>query len=146
MKQFTRFVCMILVLSLLLVIPVYAEATTDSRGSIFFSSYGTDLYKVSSTKFEIWFDVDSNAAMMDVLGVREIVVYRSQDQQTWTKQRTYTMERYPVMIDTNSYSHIGYVTYTSASVGYYYRALVTFYAQDSRGIGERAVYTEILSM
>ena len=146
MKKFMRIVCLVLALSLLLVVPTYAESTVEPRGSAFFASYGTDLYKATSTSFEIWFDVDSNAAMMDVLGVREIIVYRSADQQSWTKMRTYDMEDYPNMVDTYAYSHTVYVTYGYATPGYYYRAYITFYAKDSRGIGERYVYTEILRM
>lgn len=146
MKKFMRIICMALVLSLFLVMPAYAESTAEPRGSMFFAAYGTDLYKASSTSFEIWFDVDSNATMMDVLGVREIIVYRSADQQSWTKMRTYDMEDYPEMIDTYTYSHTGYVTYGYATPGYYYTAYITFYAKDSRGIGERYIYTEILRM
>lgn len=146
MKRFMRLLCMTLALSLVLAIPAYAETTVEPRGSAFFSSYGTDLYKASSTSFEIWFDVDSNAAMMDVLGVSEIIVYRSSDQQSWTEVGTYDMEDYPEMTDTYTYTHVGYVTYDNATPGYYYRAYVFFYAKDSRGIGMRDVYTEILHM
>lgn len=146
MKKFLRFVCMTLAISLLLVIPSYADNAVEPRGSAFFSSYGTDLYKASSTSFEIWFDVDSNVEMMDVIGVSEIIVYRSADQQSWTEVGTYDMEDYPEMTDTYTYSHVGYVTYNNAISGYYYTAYVTFYAKDSRGIGMRDVYTEILQM
>ena len=146
MKKTVRTLCIILVLSLVFAMPVYAENTVEPRGSIFFASYGTDLYKVSSTSFEIWFDVDSNVAMMDVLGVSEIVVYRSADQQNWTEAGTYDMDDYPEMTDIYSYSHTSYVTYDDAIPGYYYRARVTFYATDYRGVGERDVYTEILAM
>ncbi len=146
MKRFLRFVCMTLVLSLLLVIPAYAETTVEPRESIFFASYGTDLYKASSTSFEIWFDVNANASLMDVLGVSEIIVYRSADQQSWMEVLTFDMEDYPEMIDTYTWSHTGYVTVNYAMPGYYYRAYITFYAKNSRGIGERYVYTEILRM
>ncbi len=146
MKQFMRFVCIALALSLFLVIPTFAETATEPRGSAFFSSYGTDLYKASSTSFEIWFDVDSNLAMLDVIGVSEIIVYRSADQQSWTEMRTYDMEDYPEMTDTYAYTHTGYVTYDNAIPGYYYTAYVCFYAKDYRGVGERDVYTEILRM
>lgn len=146
MKNFVRFICMALALSLLLAMPAYAESTAGTRGSIFFASYYTDLCKVSSTSFEIWFDVDANAAMMDVLGVSEIIVYRSTDQQTWKEMKVYEPDDFPEMLDTNSYSHTGYVTYSYATPGCYYRAYITFYAEDSRGIGERYVYTEILRM
>ena len=147
MKKFVRFICITLVLSILLAIPAYAESTSEPRGSIFFAAYGTDLYKVSSTSFEIWFDVDSNVDMMDVLGVSEIVVYRSATGQSpWTEVKTYDMEDYPEMTEAYSYSYVNYVTYNNAISGYYYTAHVTFYATNSRGIGERDVYTEILKM
>ena len=147
MKKFIRFVCIVLTLSMLFVIPAYAESVAEARGSIFFTAYGTDLYKASSTSFEIWFDVDANAAIMDVLGVSEIVVYRSANGQTgWTAVKTYDMDDYPEMTETYSGSYVNYVTYTNAWSGYYYTAYVTFYAKDSRGIGERDVYTEIIRM
>lgn len=146
MKKFTRFICLALVLCVFLAIPAQAQSTVEPRGSAFFSAYGTDLYKASSTSFEIWFDVDSNVATMDVLGVSEIIVYRSADQQSWTEMRIYDMEDYPEMVDDNTASHAGYVTYNYATPGYYYRAYITFYAKNSTGIGERYVYTEILRM
>ena len=146
MKKILRTICIVIVLSLVLAIPAYAESTVESRGSAFFGSYATDLYKTSSSSFQIWFDVDANVATMDVLGVSEIIVYRSADQQSWTKMRTYTMENYPQMVAQNTTSHIDYVTYNYATTGYYYRAYITFYAKNSTGIGERYVYTEILRM
>lgn len=146
MKKFIRSVCVILALSLLLAIPSYAESTADPRGSAFFAAYATALEKVSYNSFKIWFDVDANAAMMDILGVSEIIVYQSADQQSWTEARTFYMDDYPEMISTDAYFHTGYVRYVYATPGYYYTAYITFYAKDSRGIGERYVYTEILRM
>ena len=146
MKKLVRVVCMILVCSLLFAVPAQAAEAADSRASYFFSYYGTDLYKASSSSFQIWFDVTANVATMDVLGVSEIIVYRSEDQQSWTKMRTYTMNSYPQMVAQNTSSHDGYVTYRYTTTGCYYRAYITFYAKNSTGIGERYVYTEILRM
>lgn len=147
MKKLVRFVCMILVCCLLFAVPAQAASVVEPRASAFFSSYGTDLYKTSSSSFQIWFDVVANAGKtMQVLGVSEIIVYRSADQQSWTKMRTYTMDNYPEMVDQNTEDHIGYVTYNYATPGYYYTAYITFYAKNSTGIGERYVYTEILRM
>ena len=146
MRKFIRFAAMIVALSFMLAMPAYAQSSAEPRGSAFFGSYGTDLYKTSSSSFQIWFDVVSNVATMQVLGVSEIVVYRSADQQSWTKMKTYTMDNYPEMVDQNTSCHGGYVTYNYATTGYYYRARVTFYAKNSTGIGERDVYTEILRM
>lgn len=146
MKKILRTICIVIVLSLVLAIPAYADSTAETRGSAFFGSYATDLYKTSSSSFQIWFDVVANVATMDVLGVSEIIVYRSADQQSWTKMRTYTMDNYPQMVAQNTSAHIDYVTYNYATTGYYYTAYITFYAKNSTGIGERYVYTEILKM
>lgn len=147
MKKIVRIVCMILACSLLLAVPAQAAETAEPRASSFFASYGTDLYKTSSSSFQIWFDVVANAGSSpQVLGVSEIVVYRSADQQSWTKMRTYTMENYAQMVDQNTTYHADYVTYNYATTGYYYRARITFYAKNSSGIGEKDVYTEIIRM
>ena len=146
MKKLVRIICMLLVCTSLFVVPAQATSIVEPRASAFFSSYGTDLYKTSSSSFQIWFDVVSNVVTMDVLGVSEIIVYRSADQQSWTKMRTYTMENYPQMVAQNTCSHDGYVTYNYATTGYYYRAYITFYAKNGNGTGERYVYTEILRM
>lgn len=146
MKKSLRILSLVLALSLFFALPVHAASVVEPRGSAFFSSYWTFLYKASSNSFEIWFDVDSNAAIMQEIGVSIIEVYRSADQENWTKMRTYEMEDYPEMIDDNTGSHTGYVTYNNATSGYYYRARVIFYAKNSTGIGERFVYTEILKM
>ena len=147
MKKLVRVISMLLVCGLLFVVPAQAASAVEPRASAFFSSYGTDLYKTSSSSFQIWFDVVANAGTsMQEIGVSEIVVYRSADQQSWTKTRTYTMGNYSQMVAYNTQSHIDYVTYNYATSGYYYTARVTFYAKNSTGIGERDVYTEIIRM
>ena len=147
MKNFVRFVSMILACSLFLAAPAQAVETAEPRESAFFASYGTDLYKTSSSSFQIWFDVIANAGTsMQELGVSEIVVYRSANRQSWTRMNTYRMGTYPQMVELNTQSHEGYVAYNNATTGYYYRARITFYAKNSTGIGERYVYTEILRM
>ena len=147
MKKTVRFICMILVCSLLLAVPVQAESIVEPRASSFFSSYGTDLYKTSSTSFQIWFDVVANAGSSpQVLGVSEILLYKSADQQSWQQIKMYSMNAYASMVAYNTSSHGGYVSYNFATPGYYYTAYITFYAKNSSGIGERYVYTEILKM
>lgn len=147
MKKFVRFVCLVLACSLFLAVPTQATETVEPRESAFFAAHGTDLYKISDTKFQIWFDVTANAGTsMQELGVSEIVVYRSADLQSWAKMRTYTMDDYPQMVANNTGSHIDYITYNFATPGYYYTARITFYAKNSVGIAELDEYTEILGM
>ena len=147
MKKLAQFVCVILILSIMLAIPAQAETVVQPRGSAFFAAYGFDLEKTSASTFRVWYDVDGNAgANLQELGVSEIIVYRSADQQSWTKMRTYTKEMYPSLIALNTGSHGGYVTYSGASAGYYYTAYITFYAKNSTGYAKNYFYTEIIRM
>lgn len=146
MRKGMRAICIVLVLSLVLAIPVYADNSVEPRGSAFFSAYGAYLYKTSSTSFEVWFDVDSNASWMDEIGTSLIEVYRSPDGENWTLMKTYEKEDYPEMIDEDTSAHLGCVTYNYATPGYYYTAYVVFYAKNSMGVGERDVYTYVLQM
>lgn len=146
MKKSLRILSLILALSLLLALPVHAASEVEPRGSAFFSAYGTTLNRLSPTAFEIWFDVMANAAIMQEIGVSLIEVYQSYDGEHWSLVKTFEKEDYPQMIDDNTGSHTGYVTYTNAAPSYYYRACVTFYAKNSTGIGKRFVYTQIIRM
>ena len=146
MKSKLRGVCLFLAIVFLMAVPVNAVSNLEPRGSAFFSSYLTFLYKTSSTSFQVCFDVTANAALMQELGASMIEVFESADQQSWTKVKTYEMDDYPEMIDDNTASHTGYVTYDKAISGYYYYARVTYYAKNSRGIGENPQYTQILRM
>lgn len=147
MKKIIRFIGMVLACSLLLAVPAYAASAVESRASVFFSSYGTDLYETSATSFQIWFDVVANAGSSpQELGVSEIALYESPDGQSWTKIKTYTMDDYSQMVAYNTSAHIDYVPYDTAISGYYYRARITFYAKNYRGIGELDEYTEIIRM
>lgn len=146
MKKSSRLICYILVVALVIAFPVHAANESSSRESAFFTSYATFLHKTSVTSFQVWFDVDSNLATMDVIGVSVIEVYRSSDQQSWKLIKTYRMEDYPDMVDQNTGTHTGYVTFSYATPGQYYTAYVTFYARNSMGVGERYVYTTALRM
>ena len=143
MKKGLKIVSLLLVLCLLAV-PVNAEGNVEARGSMFFSSYGTFLAPGDHYAVEVWFDVDANAPIMDEIGTIMIELYESKDQESWTKVKIFEAEDYPGMIDYNTVSHTGHVTYYASMPTYYYRAYVTFYAKDSRGIGKRFVYTPIL--
>lgn len=143
MKKGFKTVSLLLILSLL-VFPVNAESNAEPRGSAFFSSYCTFLEKGDHYSVEVWFDVNANAAIMDEIGTTLIDLYESKDGENWTKVKIFEVENYPEMIDYNTYSHTGHVTYYASMPGYYYVAYVTFYAKNSTGIGKRFVYTGIL--
>lgn len=146
MKRTIRLICILLVICMVASITIFAETVVEPRASAFFAAHDTFLYKTASNQFQVWFDVTANATDIDMLGVSKIEVYRSSDQSNWIKMRTYNYEDYPEMMDYNSGSHTGYVTYNYATPGYYYRAHITFYAKNSTGTGNIFRFTAIMQM
>lgn len=138
MKKATRLISLILVFSLILAVPVSAEDPTP-RASSFFAAYRAYCTKVSSTSLEVSFHV-IGAGPMDVLGASQIKVQRSSDGENWTTVKTFDKANYSNMTDTTTAVH-GSVMTCSITSGYYYRAIVTFYAQNSTGRGYKAYYT-----
>lgn len=144
MRQCVRIVSTILIISLILSIPVYATEEATPWGSSFFTSYDPYIYYESGSTFEIWFDVVA-ARRMEELGVNKIKIQVSSDGSNWETATTYYPEDYPQMICENTVFHADYVTYTG-SIGYYYRAYITFYAKNSTGIGELYAYTQTIRL
>jgi len=144
LKHFSRSICVILVIAMMLAVPVLAETETavTPYASSYFISYCAYLYKTTGTTFEVWFEVVARSGM-DELGVSEIKVQRSADGNNWTTMRTYTPEYYPQMICEDTGAHGDCVTYTGTA-GYQYRAYITFYAKNSGGYAKRYVYAYFL--
>jgi len=145
LKNTIRGICLVLVLSFLMAIPVSAQTEAETRASMFFSAHDTFLSKISDTRFKIWYDVTA-VGMMDKLGVCEIEVDHSPDGTNWELVATYNKTFYPAMVASNTFSHGGYITYYGAQPGYYYRAYVTFYAKNSAGTGRLSRMTATLQM
>ncbi len=146
MKRFTKSICIIVAMVILLAVPVAAEendnATTWSRYYVSWSAY---LYKESSTQFDICFDVLAKGEMR-YLGVSEVEVQRSSNGTTWTTIDTLTSDDYSEFMAENTSMHMDYILYTAAP-GYYYRAYVTFYAENnSGGIGIMYEYTDVVKL
>ena len=134
MKRLVRIVCLLLALSMFLAIP----ASAAEQASDFFMSHSCYLWEVSDSEFQVWFDVTAVGGM-DVLGASEIHVEQSSDRVNWSTVASY--------YDIYGYnrSHYGTcVTYSSATSGNYYRAQVTFYAENDEGIGEYTAWTSSL--
>ena len=131
MKRFSQFVCLILIVAIYLTTPALTAGNVDQRASSYFGKGSVYLWKVSSTQFQVWFDVTA-VNTMDELGASKITVERSTDEVNWESMKTYTKEDYSQMIAKNTFMHSDCVTYTYTS-GYYYRAVVTLYAKNSSG-------------
>ena len=139
MKRFSRIVYMLLAVMMVLAAPAAAIENGDSRASNFFGSSDVYLQQTTSTQFRVWFEVTALDGM-DKLGASEIKVQRSSDGVNWTTMKTYTPSSYANMMDENSGVHVSYVTYTGQT-GYYYRAKISLYAENSTGVGEWIRYT-----
>lgn len=139
MKRFSRIVCMLLAVVMVLAAPAAAMKNENSRASNYFMSSDVYLQQTTSTQFRVWFEVTALDGM-DKLGASEIKVQRSSDGVNWTTMKTYTMANYSNMICENTGAHVSYVTYTGQT-GYYYRAKISLYAENSTGVGEWIRYT-----
>lgn len=139
MKKTLRCVAVLLVLAMLLAVPVQA-AGASTYASRYFTQYGTYIYVVEGNHLQIWFDM-AGTKIMQKIGVSEIVIKRSTDNQNWTNVYWYYPEDYDSMMATNEGDHAGYVPFFGTH-GYYYKAYVTFYAKDSAGVGTICDYTQ----
>lgn len=146
MKRFTKAICVIVVIALLLAVPVAAtENGAASSRSLYYISWSANLYKESSTQFDICFDVIAKDVMVK-LGVSEVKVQRSLSGSVWTTIDTLTPSDYPEFMGHNTDMHMDYILYT-ATTGYYYRAYITYYAENSSGgVGITTAYTDIVKL
>lgn len=144
MKRCSQLICLLLVLSTMLTIPVYAAEKPIPWGSNYFSSSLGYLHKTASTQFQVWAEVTA-VGTMDKLGASEIVVQRSSDNQNWTDMQTYTKSAYTNLVRESTTHHEAYVTYTGTS-GYYYRAEILFYAKKGNGEAEYEYTTDSIKL
>lgn len=137
MRRISQVICLLLIFSCIL--PICALA--NAKASDYFEFDECFLNKVSSTEFDICFDVTGTGIMQEI-GTSVITVQRSSDESNWTDLYTYRKADYPQMICANTAFHGTSLSYNSASPGYYYRAHVIFYAKKSdKAIGELGRYT-----
>ena len=139
MKRFTKYVCLILSLVMIMALPAQAAENENARSSSYFMRSSVYLYETSSTTFQAWFDVTA-VRTMDKIGASEIKIQRSSDNENWSTMKTYSMANYSNLIATNTAGHESCVTYTGTS-GYYYRAFIKLYAEDETGTATWSRYT-----
>lgn len=139
MKRLLRCVAVILSLTIVFACPANA-AETSTYASRYFDCYGAYIHVVEDNHMQIWFSV-GGTAIMQRIGVSEIIIKRSSDGKNWSSVYYYYPEDNSSMMDYNSGNHNSYVPFYGTH-GYYYKAYVTFHAKDSSGVGEASMYTE----
>lgn len=141
MKRLIKCMCLLLVLSMMLAVPAMA-AENEARASNYFGSISCYLSNVSSSGFQVWFDVAA-VRIMSELGASTIKVQKSPDGVNWSTVQTYYKADYPQMTTRiGTASHGAYVPFSNVDTGNYYRGYVEFYAADSNGSATKSGYTE----
>ena len=105
MKRMLRLIAVVLALVITLTLPVSA-AGASTYASSYFVCYSTYIHEVEDNHLQIWYDV-VGTAIMQRIGVSEIVIKRSSDNQNWSSVYYYYPEDNLSMIDTNTGSHAG---------------------------------------
>ena len=141
MKKLFKVICVILAIVSIPSMSVCADES-GTYASAFFASYDSSIRHPSGNAIQIWFDVVGNGGM-DEIGVSSIELERSSDGNSWSSVKIYLPEDYPQMICEDTSIAYNYVPYYG-TYGYYYRAFVTFYAKNSRGVGYMYEYSETL--
>ena len=144
MKRWFRIIGMLLAMGMLLAVPAFAAESAAPRASHYIMSTCVYLDQTSSTQFDVWFDI-VGIGIMEEIGAYEIKIQRSSDGDDWTSVKTYTGTVANGMVDVNTHVHAGHVSYTGTT-GYYYRARIVFYAENSTGRGEFIAYTDPLRL
>ncbi len=118
-----------LLLACVLTVPAYVSAALPETAEPQASNYILDCTAtVSNTSgtvrvtFKVW-----GYSTMDEIGVSNIELFESTDNENWTLVKSYDYWDYSTMMGYNQSIFEGYVTYSGVS-GRYYKAYMWFYA------------------
>lgn len=114
-----------LVLAFAFLLPTAAMAV-ETRASYYLDAYSAYVYPAGWGKIQVWFEVDGTGDM-DEIGVLEIQLYESKDNETWTWVKTFDYTDYSSMLGYDNYYHDGYIEY-NGTIGRYYKAYVCVWA------------------
>ena len=115
----------VIILLVATIFPVNAMAA-ETRASDYLTAYSAYIYPAGWGKVQVWFEVDS-VHTMDEIGVLEIQLYESKDNETWTWVKTFDYTDYSSMLGYDNYYHDGYIEY-NGTIGRYYKAYVCVWA------------------
>ena len=129
-----------LLLTLALMLPIGAMAA-ESRSSLYLHSYSAYIYPAGWGKVQVWFDI-TGAGDMDEIGVLNIKLYESKDQETWTWVDAFHFSDYDGMLGYDNYTHSGHIEY-NGTIGRYYQAYVCVWAGKDGGGDTRYFWTPV---
>lgn len=129
----------VLFLALLIFMSTTASAT-DTRASSRFMDYSSKLRVESDGDLNIYFSVTASN-IMDILGANKIAIQRYNGSR-WVTESTLSSDDVPEMQTTNAIQHYAWIPYEPNYSNANYRAVVTFYAEDSSGSSTAQVITK----
>lgn len=136
---------LILLLIAILIFPINTVATEystpDVRASHYLTSYNTYVYPAALGKIQIWFSV-TGVNVMDEIGVLNIHIYESTDNENWTWVKTYKHTTTSGMLDYDTIYYSNYVQH-QGTIGRYYKAYVCIWAGKDGGGDTRYMWTDI---
>lgn len=127
-KKVIQSVVLFFVLSIILSSTAFA---TDSRASSRFAKYSAELFSGNDGNLYVLFSVTASNTM-DILGTSNIAIQRY-DSSRWVTECTLTVKNTPEMQTSNAVQYYASIPYTPSYSNAKYRAVVTFYAEDSSG-------------
>ena len=117
-------------LAVILFTPVHAQAavpeTVAPMASSYLSSYTAYICAMGNSELQIWFEVLGTRTQV-YLGVMEVYLYESTDNQNWSWVKTFLHEDYDTMLAQNTFFHMDYVPYYEGIPGRYYKAYVSIW-------------------
>lgn len=124
-KKYLLFRAVAIVLVIACILPINVLAA-ESRASDYLTAYSAYIYPAGWGKIQVWFEVDGTN-IMDEIGVLEIQIFESKDNENWYWVETYTYNDHSGMLIYNNYDHVGHIEY-SGTIGRYYMAYVCVWA------------------
>lgn len=139
MKEFSRWISVLLVVCVVLTMPVYVKAADNQRASLFFAVHDVYIYKTGGNNYKACVDVTATGVMQEI-GATSVSIQRSSDGVNWTTIYTFTSEDYPELVAKNTFTHYWEISRTAGS-NMCYRLKVVLWAKDYRGTGSLTVYS-----
>lgn len=127
-SKFKKIISLILVITILAAIPVYAAAA-EARASAYFSSYSAYISTSGSGKIDVNFNVVGTGTMTKI-GSSVVQIFKADG--TRVASCSFALNAYSYIMGYNTFSHSASVPYAGVS-GQRYYAIVTFFAKDSKG-------------
>jgi len=120
-----------LLLTIVFLVPINASAV-EPRASYYLDSYSAYVYNAGWYKVQVWATING-VDYMDEIGMLDVWLYESSDNENWTCVKQFQHTDYPDMLGYNDYIYSCHVEY-AGSIGKYYKAYVCVWAgKDGEG-------------